>query len=367
MREAPYIPLEVEIKHPDYAPIRVAKKIYINEASRPAPAYSEGFNFPAQEAGPAARSLGLIELRPSKEVTGIVQSADGKPLARVKVVAHSQVAKNERELHASTSQGQSVHATPPSASEDVTQTDERGRFRVTMITPGEGMLAIYPADGRHTVRYEFLFDKRGDLGVVVLSLGQQIKGRATDSNGKPLAGVFVVERPAKLTEWKYVDNGVVVHPQWMRSAVTDAKGNFAIGPLPPGDYFLNVEHEYVDPSVDRHELPDPRPVSGIFIPQKISIVENQQLPPLDICAPTVTIQGRVGSNGLASGNNPNALPLGAPLLVDNTANSTTGAIRIFATPLYLHGKLQELVYQQRVVANQDGSFQIAVPKSVFVN
>ena len=106
----------------------------------PDPYYQgDGFATPPEKHDPAQRSIGVLELRPGKEVTGVVQSPDGKPLTGAKVLAHSVVPKNEREIPGVSRSQQ------PRPADEQTQTDANGRFCVTMITPGEGMLEIYPA------------------------------------------------------------------------------------------------------------------------------------------------------------------------------------------------------------------------------
>ena len=214
-RGQPFFPLEIEVKHPDYATCHETKSVYVNYGPLFPTPYGEGFTQVPEPVDPAVRPLGDIGLRPGKEVTGVLQSSDGKPLAGVKVIAYSQVPKNERDLQASTSAGQNVRQLPPPASEDATQTDEQGRFRVTMITPGEGMLELLPTDGNHAMQFEFLYDRRGDLGTIKLARGHSIRGRVLDSNGRPMQGVFLTASPWAMQESKYSGAGVSVfqHPQ----------------------------------------------------------------------------------------------------------------------------------------------------------
>ena len=133
-----FIPLEIDATQPNYAPCRISMSVY--PVMLPDPYYQgDGFATPPEKHDPAERSIGVLELRPGKEVTGVVQSPDGKPLTGAKVLAHSVVPKNEREIPGVSRSQQ------PRPADEQTQTDADGRFRVTMITPGEGMLEIYPA------------------------------------------------------------------------------------------------------------------------------------------------------------------------------------------------------------------------------
>jgi protocatechuate 3,4-dioxygenase beta subunit len=360
-RVSPYIPLEIGIEHPDYAATQTEKSVYLNVG--PAfPYQAEGFSMPAEEPDPALRNVGDIELRLGKEVTGVLQSAEGKPLAGVKIVAHSQVPKNERDiaagLHAArSSTGQSSERYGSDPSQEVTKTDDQGHFRVVMITPGEGMLEILPMDGEHAQKFEFLYDKRGDLGVIKLPRGQVIQGRVLDSGGKPLARVFISVRPWKL-EPKYSGYGVSVfqHPQ--AAAESDDNGNFTIiNALPTGDYVITPTEDFVDPSVDPHDWPDDRPVPGLFVQQKVTIVAGKAPPPLEIRAlSTVSIEGRLIAEIQAAGNpNPNAAVAFQRQLAQSNLRQTQ---------IPIQGKLNDWVYCQRIKLDEDGSFKAVVPKGM---
>ena len=81
-----------------------------------------------------------------------------------------------------------------------------------------------------------LHAKRGDLGRFVLEKGLVLKGRVVDTDGKPLKNVWVNADirggPAK----QQIDMPVFDH--LARSALSDGKGEFAMAPLPAGDYNL---------------------------------------------------------------------------------------------------------------------------------
>src|SRR5262249_10282836 len=114
-----------------------------------------------------------VELRPGKAITGVIEAPDGKPAAGVKVLAYSVTDK----------------ATPGTfeyGSFAKTRTDDAGRFRVVLVTPGQAAFWILPeryAPSLHAVKD----NKRGDLGVFGLQKGIILKGKVLDTQGKPVA------------------------------------------------------------------------------------------------------------------------------------------------------------------------------------
>jgi protocatechuate 3,4-dioxygenase beta subunit len=357
-REVPYIPLETQVSHPAYAATRTSSKVYLHSSTNSRNYVPEGFSQPQPEPDPAARIIGLIELRPGKEVTAIVQSADGKPLAGVKVIAHSQVPKNERMVadgvsYVRRNSGLSAdEAKLMVPSHDETQTDANGRFRVVMITPGEGMLAIFPADGKAAPRFEYVYDKRGDLGVITMARGETIRGRVLSSDGKPLDGVFVSAMPLNGPGIKYSDASV--SQQLIRTVETDAEGNFTIDALPPGDYRLAPDANYNDPTVDPHDWPDPRPVPGLFIQQTLTIGDAPQ-PPVEIRAlATVALEGRFIIPEPAA-NVP---------IPPNGGFNRQRLSTMYLNRVSIQGKWNDLVYRQVVQTDEDWNFKATVPKGL---
>jgi hypothetical protein len=150
-RELPFIPLEIEASASGYATARTEGKVYpltastLESSQQSAP--GEGFTFPVEKPTHPPLSyistINILELRPAKEVTGLLQSTDGKPVTGAKIIAHSQIPLNERKL-TSTPDGNRPDFS--GSAREVQVSDAQGRFRVTMITPGEGMLMIFPTD-----------------------------------------------------------------------------------------------------------------------------------------------------------------------------------------------------------------------------
>ena len=55
---------------------------------------------------------------------------------------------------------------------------------------GNASFFIHPRSDGVPANYQ-LYDKRGDIGVITLEPGPIIKGRVVDTDGKPLAGIYV--------------------------------------------------------------------------------------------------------------------------------------------------------------------------------
>jgi hypothetical protein len=333
--------------------MRELKEVYISIGPS-FPYYGEGFTPPSEPVDPVLRNIGDIELRPGKEVTGIVQSADGKPLVGVKMIANSQVPKNERELHGVTSVGQ-VRSIPPPASQDETRTDASGRFRVMMITPGEGMLEMLPTDGRHALHFEFVYDRRGELGTIKLARGQSITGRVLDAGGKPLVGVFISASPWAHVVQKYSGDGVSVFQNPQRTAVSDSEGYFVLESLPTDDYLLVPSASFRDPMTGPHEAPDLNPVPGLFMQQKVTLSDNQPLVPIEIRAlPTVTIEGRF----IIPEPSANMVPPGRG--IDDRQRLST----LYLSRMAIQGKWNDWAYRQSIQTGEDWSFRLNVPKGL---
>jgi len=379
--------LGIEIRHQDYAPLRTdatvrrfpsqqpgrgagmarssgvyGRIVEVQSPSRPV----EGFGQPATPEDPSLRLLSTLELRPAKEVTGILQSPEGKPIAGVRVFAHSQVPRSEREaaVAMSTAGGRSggggrggvasgrgtisrASAARLPLCEDESYSDERGRFHVSMITPGEGMIWIYP-DKEFAPQIRVVYDGRGDLGTIKLVRGTPVTGRVLDAEGKPLAGVFVAAVPWIATEPRYSSN--IIEQRIHRAAESDAQGNFTLGPLPPGEYRVEPK-EYLDEikiergADSRHEVP------GLFVPQKLTLKSGQDRAAIDLRAvPTVTIDGHVVVGR----------QLGFP---DAQQLHEAVSINQLSLPT-IEGTIGGLPYRQTLRIDVQGRFNTLVPKGL---
>ncbi|HEY2881596.1 MAG TPA: hypothetical protein VGJ15_04170, partial [Pirellulales bacterium] len=300
-RYANVLPVEIEVKQSNYAPIRISTTVPVSDdaatdANR-AQSVREGFS-PIGDVS-SSRRLDAINLRPSKSVTGVLQSPEGNPVPGVLVFADSQVPRNEREIP--TNQQGSRLGGFPEPSKDFARTDASGRFELEMITPGEGMLSAYP-EKDFAPYYNVLYDRRGDLGVIKLDRGAQIKGRVLDAEGKPLGGAYINSNLWNPPERKYSSDVVSQSPH--RMAIADANGNFTIAPLGPGEYDIEPNRVFSDRTVDTLLHPAPtQDVPGLFVPQKLTIAPGQTKAEIELRAvPTVTISGSSVDPNMADGN-----------------------------------------------------------------
>ena len=221
-----------------------------------------------------------IELQRGEPVTGVVVTPGGKPAAGVLVHFSSYFAPEAKP-------GYLVIA-----SIDDARTDDRGFFRFVMTTPGEGELSFYPE--RYAVStHRLKGDKRGDLGRFALREGMAIEGRVLDADGTPLPGVVVnakgfVEPPPGVE--KPLLPGEDSLDSLSRSAITDALGQFAMGPLPPGSYRVGPVESDNDPLLGDlfQRLPAP------FAVRKVTLKEGNPPGPLEIRAmPSVVVEARI--------------------------------------------------------------------------
>src|SRR5205807_2089239 len=159
-----------------------------------------------------------VKLWPGKPITGRILTPEGKPAVGVKVLAYSNTDRQtERFEYGSFA--------------DV-RTDAKGRFRLALITPGPAVFWILPENYSPST-HGLKDNKRGDLGTFTLAKGVKIHGKVLDARGKPVAGVHVNaearERSEELPNLPVADHIT-------RSATTNARGEFVMGPLPPGKY-----------------------------------------------------------------------------------------------------------------------------------
>src|SRR5581483_11153432 len=117
-----------------------------------------------------------VDMRAAKEISGVVETPEGKPAAGVKVLAYS---------NTDTPQGFEY------GSFTDTKTDANGRFRLWLTTPGPAVFWILPQEFAPSTHVLQDSNKRGDLGRFTLQPGLTIKGKVLDTQGKPVAGVFV--------------------------------------------------------------------------------------------------------------------------------------------------------------------------------
>ena len=254
-----YLYIELDVEHPDYAPQKgfgyALSMILKNEKLGGRPFFES------------------VELRPAKPVTGVVKTPDGKPAAGVKVQAYSVTSKR--------AQGAFEYGSFAD-----TRTDAEGKFRLPLVSPGWAVVWVLPENFVPTTHV--LKDKRGDLGTFTLQAGPRLRGTLLDAKGKPIAGVIVnaesQERNEEITE-PVADN-------INRSAVTNAKGEFEMRPLPPGNYLVKPGEYPRDGAIDRKDAKT-RPVPAVFIGTKVALKAGADPERLEVRAvPHVTIEAQ---------------------------------------------------------------------------
>ena len=211
-----------------------------------------------------------VQLIPGEPVTGSVVTPDGKPAAGMKVMGFSMSDRMDFE----------------SGSFSETKTDAQGTFRLNMAKGGKGILWLLPAE--YSPSTLVINEKRGDLGRFTPKHGITLKGRLVDDRGRPAPAVWIgaeiVGGPAK----QHYD--LPVADMLERSALTNAKGEFTLAPLPAGEYRVRVSDYPRDPEAkDRTR----RPLPGVFPPQKVTLKEGEQVASVEIRGvPYVVIEGQ---------------------------------------------------------------------------
>jgi protocatechuate 3,4-dioxygenase beta subunit len=218
-----------------------------------------------------------VDLRPAAEITGIVETPDGKPAEGVKLLAYSNTSK--------TKEGEFEYGSFANA-----KTDKDGRFRIWIITPGPAVFWILPekyAPSTHVIKDP---TKRGDMGRFVMSPGIVLKGKVLDTQGNPIPGVYVHANKQGGIE----DFNLPVADSIRRTALTNEKGEFTFAPLPPASYEVMPDEYGHDPSKDERR-PKKRPVPGVFIRQQVVLKDMPPEPaePIEVRAvPHVVIEAQ---------------------------------------------------------------------------
>jgi beta-lactamase regulating signal transducer with metallopeptidase domain len=212
-----------------------------------------------------------VDLRPAQEITGMLRTPDDKPAPGVKVMAYSNTDKKSEEFEY--------------GSFADTRTDADGRYRLWIITPGPAYVWFLPTQfvpETHILKN----NKRGDMGAFTLHDGPRICGKVLDAQGKPIAGINVNAESQDRNE----EITLPVADQINRSAVTDAKGNFAMSPLPPGTYRLKPDEHARDASLDKRTNTK---FDAVFAPKKLVLKADIQPEPIEVRAsPHVVIEAQ---------------------------------------------------------------------------
>ena len=222
-----------------------------------------------------------IKLFPGKPLTATVLLPDGTPAKKTKVLAYTKAPSKEPGMSFERGAFQE------------SQTDEQGRLRVIVATPGDGVLWIYHPDAAPLAHR--IGDKRGELGELKLSEGTRVSGQVFDASGNPLAGVgFALRRKGDNEAADEFLNANAVSNGIRGGARTDAQGRFTTNPLPPGEYQARISGSYRDPTATHQpRVPQQQELPHVFAPQTITIDSEQPLDPIEIrAAPHLLVRGR---------------------------------------------------------------------------
>ncbi|RKH40572.1 carboxypeptidase-like regulatory domain-containing protein [Corallococcus sicarius] len=198
----------------------------------------------AEDRGPLlfqrAHALGSEELtllRPAR-FAGQVVSRAGTPVPGIRVHLHSYHRNHAFQL---------------------TTTDAQGRFSIlTTANPNQGILFAETAE--HDAFVELKTLPRDNL-VLTLQPGVFLEGTVRDDAGRPVLGAQVDAQP-----W---DEG---GPSEQGRAVTDAKGHYRLGPLPPLAHWVEVKAaHYVDVQPLRHPLDTNREPLDFTLRRAVSV------------------------------------------------------------------------------------------------
>jgi beta-lactamase regulating signal transducer with metallopeptidase domain/protocatechuate 3,4-dioxygenase beta subunit len=263
--------LEVAAHHPDYQPKSWS-------------GYSHSMIRTNLEKGDPP-FYATIKLSPGEAITGTVTRPDGTPIAGVQIGGYTKGVPGE---------GDNQNSSWYLGAWQNTETDENGRFRMVVATPGDGVFWIYPSE--FAAEAHRIGDRRGDLGTFKLQEGVVMTGKVLDAKGSPVPNVGVEMRRrgdgAEADEFlqaNAVANGI------RAGTMTDEDGAFTLKPLPPGTYTAEIEEVAHDPTEPRVNWFNRRrdKMPHVFTRQQIEIAGDVKPDPITIQAmPHVIIRGR---------------------------------------------------------------------------
>jgi beta-lactamase regulating signal transducer with metallopeptidase domain/protocatechuate 3,4-dioxygenase beta subunit len=255
-----YLYIELDVEAPGYAPQKgfgyALSMILKNEKLGGRPFFED------------------VTLRPGQEISGTIETPDGKPAAGVKVLAYSVTNKRGENFEY--------------GSFADTKTDASGKFSLTVVTPGDCGFWVLPknyASSAHAVKD----NKRGDLGKIGLEAGIVLRGKVLDAQGKPLPGVYVAAEREGRDE---AVAGLPVASSIGRCATSNEKGEFELMPLPPGTYRVQPSDYNSEPSKDDRRS-DKRELPAVFLPQKVALKAGEKPEPMEVRAvPHVVVEAQ---------------------------------------------------------------------------
>ena len=220
-----------------------------------------------------------IKLAPGEAIEGQIFNPDGSPAANTRLLTYTKPPSKGGSLRIRGAFQDGV-------------TDEQGNFRMTVATPGDGVLWVYPKEAApKAIR---LRDMRGKLEPIQLDSGKRITGQVLSTSGKPVPNVGVSlrsqsdgEEADDFLSQNSVSRGI------RAAAMTDEQGQFQLHPLPAGEYSLRIEDRAYDPTEAREGRKPKRELEHVFSRMKITISDDSVNEPLEIHAlPHVIVRGR---------------------------------------------------------------------------
>jgi beta-lactamase regulating signal transducer with metallopeptidase domain/uncharacterized GH25 family protein len=249
----PRLYLEVDVRHPSHVQRNVG---YSYELVRKDARLGER---------PFYEEIALV---PGESIQGQLLSPEGNPVANAEVQVYSEYVGADQTEYGSWGE---------------TRSDEQGRFKTLVATPGAAVLWLIPDN---YVPETHLLDTRGDLGRFTLKEGIRLKGRVLNEAGTPLTGVPVEANsiPSALRV-----GGHYVADRIRRQSTTDAEGAFELAPLPPGKYDL-APIRFEDNGHNHRFVETP----AVFLPQEVVLASGVEPTPLEIRGlPSVLIEGQI--------------------------------------------------------------------------
>ncbi|MGA2245164.1 MAG: hypothetical protein ABSH48_09210 [Verrucomicrobiota bacterium] len=203
-----------------------------------------------------------LDLTPAESISGSLVRPDGSPAGGVKILTYSKASKNDMAEYGSFAD---------------TRTDGAGFFQVNVVKGGEAVLWLLPQDFAPSTH--LLHKQRGDLGQFGLEEGIRLAGRVLSSDGSPVGPVWVNAELSGGPAKKPI--GMPVIDALSRSALTDNQGQFALGPLPAGDYNLLISEYPRDSLTENHAR---HPVPDVFLHQPLHLDSGQASATVEIRA-----------------------------------------------------------------------------------
>jgi beta-lactamase regulating signal transducer with metallopeptidase domain len=265
-----YLYIELDVSHSDYAPRNgfgyALSMIRKNEKLGGEPFFAN------------------TKLYPAKTITGTVVTPDGKPAANVPISGYTYPG-GKPYLQEAGEFGLTI-----TGSFEKSSTDNQGRFRIVVATPGRGGFWLKPAD--YAPLGFVAPDKRGDVGTLRLNPGWRTKGQVLDSDGKPVPGmeVSVNRRDAESPDVDAFNQGSMAVGGYERSAKTDAEGRFQLAPLGPGKYEFRIEHNLRAGAAPKY--------AGAFLQQILTLTKDEDdlklraVPTVEIHVKNVNSKGK---------------------------------------------------------------------------